>query len=128
MKINHIGIITGSIETDAAIYRALGYEELGEAVEDTVQNNKLLFLKNADSGEVLELIEPLNERSSVYSRPKGYAHICYEVGDIDGFVASFRKRRLGIVFTEKVSAPAFGGRSVVFAMLKNKTLVEFLET
>ena len=126
MRIHHIGIITKDIAADKELYASLGYSPCGEVVTDDIQNNRLLFMSN-ECGEVIELVEAANEKSSVYSLSKGYAHICYEVAEMDAFIDSFKKGRLGLIFTEKLRAPAINNRYIVFAMLKNGTLVEFVE-
>ncbi|MDR9770436.1 hypothetical protein [Acetomicrobium sp.] len=33
---------------------------------------------------------------------------------------------MGKIFTDKITAPAFNGRKVVFAILKNGTIIELL--
>lgn len=127
MKMHHIGIKTEDIARDVALYENLGYVSRGIA-DDGIQNNRIAFLKNPDSGEVIELIESMNPQSSVYNLSNGFLHICYEVEDLDAYLAMFRNNRLGVVFTEKIIAPALERRRVAFAYLKNKTMVEFLES
>jgi len=126
MKIHHIGIIVNSIEKEVELYTKLGYSVYGEIVSDEIQYNKILFLQMGN--EKIELIEPMDSRSSVHNLPKGYAHICYEVEDLDAYLDDFKEKRIGVVFTEKLTAPAIDNRSVVFAYLKNKSIVEFVET
>ncbi|MDR9770435.1 VOC family protein [Acetomicrobium sp.] len=82
MKVHHVGIVVKDIEKACLLYRGLGYVQVDSIIEDNVQHNRLLFLKN---GELLvELIEPINSSSPVYNpRNLGYHHICYEVEDLD---------------------------------------------
>lgn len=127
MKMHHLGIKTEDIVRDIALYEGLGYVSYG-ITNDGIQNNRVAFLKNPDSGEVIELIEPMNQRSSVYNLSDGFLHICYEVENLDAYLSMFKANRLGVVFTEKITAPALENRRVVFAYLKNKTMVEFLES
>jgi catechol 2,3-dioxygenase-like lactoylglutathione lyase family enzyme len=95
---------------------------------DEYQNNKLIFMKNVSDNEVIELIEPLNEKSTIYKCKKGYHHICYEVNALEDFLNEFKEKKVGIVFTQKIIAPAFGHKNIVFAYLKNGTIIEFLES
>lgn len=127
MRMHHIGIIVDSIAGETEIYKQLGYEAYGVVTEDPIQRLRLLFMKNCLSGELIELIESIDEKSTVHNLPKGYVHICYEVPDLDEFVQYFKKNKLGIIFTKKLSAPALEGRLIVFAYLKNRTIVEFVE-
>ena len=126
MKVHHTGIIVNSIDKEVELYKALGYSVYGDIVNDEIQCNKILFLQMGN--EKIELIEPMDSKSSVYNLPKGYAHICYEVKDLDAHINDFKEKRIGVVFTEKLTAPAIDNRAIVFAYLKNKTIVEFVET
>jgi len=104
MRIHHIGIIVKNIEHDADLYEKLGYKKDADIIYDENQSNKILFLKNNE--ETLELIEPINEKSTVYNLPVGYAHICYEVDDLDEYIKGFKEKKAGVVFTGKILAPA----------------------
>lgn len=125
MRVHHIGIISKNMEDDIKLYERLGYVQKDSVVVDEVQFNRIVFVSLFN--DTIELIEPIDERSSVYNLPAGYAHICYEVEDLDIFLKEFKNSRTGVIFTPKIVAPAFGGRHIVFAYLKNKTMVEFLE-
>jgi len=126
MRVHHIGIIVRNIEHDADVYEKLGYKKIGNVIFDENQHNKILFLSNNE--EQIELIEPIDERSTVKNLPTGYAHICYEVENLDEFIDNFKKNKTGVVFTGKIIAPAINNREVMFAYLKNKTIVEFIQS
>ncbi|MBC2580264.1 VOC family protein [Clostridium sp. DJ247] len=128
MKLNHIGIVIKNMEKSLVLYKKMGYILITDIIIDNIQNNKLVFLKNVLTGEKIELIQPINEKSTVFNSKCGYHHICYEVEDIDNYIKEFRKNKLGIVFTNKIIAPAFNNKMVIFVYLKNDTIVEFLET
>lgn len=128
MKLNHMGIVVKDIQKSLVIYQNIGYNLISSIIIDNIQNNKLIFLENILTREKIELIEPVNERSTVFNFKGGYHHLCYEVRNIDEFILDFRKNKLGIIFTSKITAPAFDNKNVIFAYLKNNTIVEFLET
>lgn len=126
MKVHHIGIVVKDIEKSCRLYQHLGYAKLSSVIEDDIQHNKLLFLKNGDL--LIELIEPIDSSSPVYNpRNLGYHHICYEVEDLDKAVSIFEDVGLGKVFTDKITAPAFCDRKIMFAILKDGSIIEFLE-
>ena len=127
MKTHHVGIIVDSIEKDTELYKKLGYQQIGEPVNDMNQFNRILFLTNSLDGSRIELIEALDDRSSVINLPQGYAHICYETEDLDAAIEDLKREKIGVVFTKILVAPAIDNRSVVFAYLKNKTIIEFVE-
>lgn len=126
MKVHHIGIISRSIENSQRIYEMLGYESSSYIVIDNVQHNRILFMRTDDDRQTIELIQPINETSSVYHFKEGYHHICYEVEHPDTFAEDFKKMRIGKIFTKAIQAPAIAGRMVLFACLTNGTFVEFL--
>lgn len=128
MKLNHIGIVVNDIEKSIKVYRELGYILKSEIHLDNVQNNKLVFLENIITGENIELIQSINEKSTIINSKEGYHHLCYEVKNINQFIDNFNSKKIGIIFTDKIKAPAFDNRNVIFAYLKNNTIVEFLET
>ena len=127
MKLHHIGIIVSSIEEESAIYGFLGYQKDGSITEDTVQNNRILFLWHPDSKECIELIEPMNQQSSVINLPKGLAHLCYQVDNLDTAIAHIHNNKIGKVFTQKLCAPAIGNSEIVFVYFKNKSIIELVE-
>lgn len=126
MRLHHTGVISQSIENDLSLYMALGYLQFGEIVVDSVQNNRLAFLKNNDES-MIELIEPFSENSSIKKATLGFHHICYETEDLDIEIENIRRLRLGTVFTDILLAPAFNNRRIVFIYLRTKLIIELLE-
>lgn len=123
-KVHHIGNVVADIIESISLYSKLGYEVMGSIIIDEVQNNKIVFLNNGEN--IIELIEPLNEKSSIKNL-RGYAHICYEVDDIEIAKNYILENELGIVFTEKLVAPAINNRSIIFIYLKNGNIIELIE-
>jgi len=127
VRLHHIGLIEHNLEKSHAIYQKLGFQEISEVIRDPLQHNKLLFLRNPESKEVLELIEPLNGQSPVFNAPDGYHHLCYEIENLAECAVKFKTDQIGKIFTKQIAAPAFQGRRIAFAYLKNGSLIEFLE-
>lgn len=125
MRIHHIGIVCCNIDKTVCLYERMGYALQGGIVNDSYQNNRIAFLNNGFP-PLLELVEPMDYTSTVANCNSGYHHICYEVEDKDDFVEIFRKLKIGKIFTEPFVAPAIKNKRVVFAYLRNKTLVEFI--
>ena len=124
MKVHHTGIIVKDLEKNVILYIKLGYDQVSDIVVDNVQQNRVVFLQNQN--HKIELIEPLNEKSSIYHFKEGYHHICYEVDDREAFLYDFKQLKIGKIFTKPMLAPAIGNREIVFACLTNGTFVEFL--
>ena len=126
MKINHVGIVVDNIESSINIYKSLGYTLKEDVIIDNIQKNIIGFLNSKDKLQTIELVQPLNDNSSVKNF-KGYHHICYEVRNLDETIESFNEKKIGIIFTKKITAPAFDNRQIIFAYLKNGNIIEFLE-
>lgn len=127
MNIHHIGIIVKDIEKEILLFEKLGYEKSSDLIVDDIQNNKIVFMKPRNNDQTIELLEPLNENSSIKNWKKGLHHICYEIDDFDNYINKFRSLNIGKVFTGKIDAPALNNRKVAFACLTNGNIVEFLE-
>lgn len=125
MKVHHIGIIVADIEKSIAIYLKLGYRLQKNIVVDNIQHNRVAFME-ADFSPSIELIEPINEFSSVKNFKKGYHHICYELEMSIEIGQKFKDMQVGKIFTKPIIAPAIGNRKVIFACLRNETFVEFI--
>ena len=124
MKVHHTGIIVKDLEKNVILYTKLGYDEVSNIVVDNVQQNRVIFLQNQN--HKIELLEPLNEKSSIYHFKEGYHHICYEVESPHSFMEDFKRLKIGKIFTKPMQAPAIDNRKIVFACLTNGAFVEFL--
>ena len=126
MHIHHVGIIVTDINESLLIFNHLGYQACEEVVEDYYQHNKILFLEDTEKSIKIEMIEPLDDESTVKRAKPGLHHICYEVMNEEEFYQEFKKRKIGKIFTSEYIAPAIGSRRVVFSYLRNDLLIEFL--
>lgn len=85
MKYDHLGVLTNSIKDSIEVYSLLGYTH-GDILIEDVQQVKICFLRN-DEGPTIELVEPLNEESSVNKllAKNGVTpyHSCFVTPDID---------------------------------------------
>lgn len=124
MKIHHIGMITKNIEKSLSIYEKLGFKKTTEIIQDYIQMNNILFINN--ESVTIELIEPINKESSIYNFKDGMHHICYEIGNIDKFINTFKNLEIGKIITKPIKAVAIENRSIVFGCLKNGEFIEFL--
>lgn len=113
-------------------FRGFGWILDGDIIEDKVRNVSLAFLKHYSSGEVLELVSPLNKKSPISNTlnlMKNVAvpyHICYEVRDIDRAINILKARKY--VLTDKAKpAMAFDDRRVAFMLNRDVGLIELLE-
>ena len=123
---HHIGVVVSNVEESGNIFESLGFEICSNVIVDMYQHNRILFLQNPKTLQKIELIEAMDEQSTVKSFKFGLHHICYEVDINQNFREVFRKLKIGKIFTPNIIAPALDNRNVMFAYLKNGILVEFL--
>lgn len=125
MKVHHLGLIVDDITKSINIYCKLNYHQVSDIIHDNQQNNLICFMKYEDQTQLLELIQPIDKTSSIYSFDNGYHHICYEIKK-KNFFKDFKKLKIGKIFSSPIIAPAIENKKVVFACLTNGTFVEFL--
>ena len=130
MKLDHIGIAVANLEKAAALYAdALGLEPAGPPVDDSIQQVRVQFWRRPGDSVSVELIQPLAATSPTARQADsggGFAHLCYQVEDIDGEVQAAWQRG-GIIVRNPVAASAFNNRRIAFVFFRDIGLVEFVE-
>lgn len=124
MKVHHIGIKVKNIDVDKKFFNLLGYSEYAEKIIDNIQHNIILFMTNGETQ--IELIQSCDSDSTVYNAKTGVHHICFSSNDIDGIVDLIQNKHYG----RKVYsgyAPAIEHKRIVFVLLVNSVLLEFVE-
>lgn len=124
MKVHHIGIKVSQLEKNIELYSKLGYHQVSPITVDEIQSNRIVFLQN--QFQCVELIEPLNEKSSIFHFKDGYHHICYEAEKDEDIIKAFKEAKIGKIFTKPIVAPALENRKVVFACLQNGIFIELI--
>ena len=124
MKEHHIGIKISQLEKNIELYSKLGYHQVSPITVDEIQSNRIVFLQN--QSQFIELIEPLNEKSSIFHFKDGYHHICYESEKDEDIIKAFKEAKIGKIFTKPLVAPALENREVVFACLQNGLFIELI--
>ena len=81
---------------------------------------------NSNYSPVIELIEPLSDKSSFYNFKEGYHHMCYEIDMKQDLMQNFKDMMVGKVFTNPIVTLALDNCKVVFTCLQNKAFVEFI--
>jgi methylmalonyl-CoA/ethylmalonyl-CoA epimerase len=114
MKLDHIGIVTNSIEEGLAVWRdALGLK-VDSTEEVTEQGVKLCMLAVGDTH--VELLEPLGADTSVgkflAKRGPGMHHIAIEVTDIHASLAELKSK--GARLIDETPRAGAGGCLVAF--------------
>lgn len=132
MRFHHVGYAVQSIRSylDDFMVPLFSPAEVSMSVSDPIQQVTVCFV-TMQGGTVIELVEPLGERSPVKdiigSSRGGVYHLCYEVDDLEATITQFRAKRC-LPLGKPVPATAFGGRRIVFMMTPQRDLLEFVES
>lgn len=127
-RFHHIGVATESIARDEAIYSQLGYQREAEEFTDPAQGVRGLFL--VGPGPRLELLEPLEGSTTLnpwLQAGSRLYHQAYEVDDLNASLEWARKELRAHILRPPMPSPAFGGRSVSFLILRNRSVIELVQ-
>ncbi|MFL7893796.1 MAG: methylmalonyl-CoA epimerase [Anaerolineales bacterium] len=127
-KINHIAIVVDHIEDSLSLWNILGLESGG--IRDVPQHeSRVAFLPLGDLE--IELVEPTSDSSGIArylaKHGPGLHHICIEVEDIDGVLATLEEKGIDLIYGKPQSSD--DGRKYAFIHPKsaNGVLVELYE-
>lgn len=126
-RFHHIGVATESIARDEAVYGRLGYRREGEEFVDAGQGVRGIFV--IGPGPRLELLEPHAGSTTLepwLAAGSRLYHQAYEVDDLDASLDFARKELRAHVLRPAMPSPAFGGRPVLFLMLRNRSVIELI--
>lgn len=123
LKFHHLGFVVKSLDNAISEWKNLGYCIVGNIFYDNIQNNKLIFMTNNDI--TIELLEPIDNTSSIYNAPYGFHHICFSVCD-KNFEKKFKELNIGKIYTKKILAPALNNAHICFAYLRLGVNLEFI--
>jgi methylmalonyl-CoA/ethylmalonyl-CoA epimerase len=127
---HHIGVVTHDIVQATKVYNVFGLKSiLSSSVKDFDRFIEIDIL-GKPGHPLVELIEPIDERSPVNRLLKQFGsncyHTCYEVDDLGESIEMLRKQQFVLV-CEPSSAVLFGHRQVAFLFQKYIGLVELLQ-
>jgi methylmalonyl-CoA/ethylmalonyl-CoA epimerase len=131
MRFHHVGYAVRDIRAylNEFLEPLFAPVSVGEPISDAIQQVTVCFV-TMRGGTVIELVEPLGEKSPINSiigsSRGGIYHLCYEVEDLDEQVRRFRAKRC-LALGKPVPAAAFEGRRIVFLMTPERDLIELVE-
>jgi methylmalonyl-CoA/ethylmalonyl-CoA epimerase len=127
MDFHHIGVACHDLAAESEAFGMLGYEPESEDFIDSRQGVRGRFL--VGPGPRLELLVGL-PGSSVLEPwlDKGikFYHQAFVVGSLEAGLRELRQKG-GRMVSAPVPAAAFGGRDIVFVMLRNLAMVELIQ-
>lgn len=101
-QINHVAIVVEDMQQSLTFWRdALGME-LHELRDVPAEASQIAFLPLA--GSEIELVQPTTEDSGIAKylakRGPGMHHVCLEVDDIDGMMATLKAKGVNLINEE----------------------------
>jgi len=124
LELHHIGYVVREI--DPATKRFPGLR-LAARLVDPLQNAELALFECG--GVFLEFIKPLGEGAFTWQFLNvvggGYHHLCFAVENLEEAQRYMHEGRLTKI-RGPMPAVLFGGKLVLFAMNRNKEIIEFL--
>lgn len=128
-RFHHIGIATESIERDETVYGHIGYRREGSVFTDAAQGVRGLFV--VGPGPRLELLEPYAGSTTLDPWVKAgirMYHLAFEVFDLGAALASARHDLNAHILRPPLPSEAFAGRVVSFLMLRNRSVIELIQS
>lgn len=129
LGIHHVALVVPVVEQALAFWRDTLGLPLHEIADFPEQSSRIAFLP-LGNGEV-ELVQPTVEDSGIarflQKRGPGIHHICFEVDDLDGMVATLKERNIRLLSEQPVRGG--GDRRMIFIHPEsaNGVLVELYE-
>ena len=127
-KINHVAIVVEDIDSALGFWRDVLGLALDHIEDVPSQASKVAFIPLGDSE--VELVEPIDPDSGLSKylekRGEGLHHLCLEVEDIEGMLASLKEKGARLINETPLELP---GRKMAFIHPKtaNGVLIELYE-
>jgi methylmalonyl-CoA/ethylmalonyl-CoA epimerase len=128
LTFHHVGIACRSIEDEKKYYQSLGYRQEGEFFTDPLQKISGIFMILGSMR--IELLEATVKDSPLHSFLNRGIHMYHQAflcPDLPGVIENFLLEG-AVLVVDPIPAVAFNGRKISFLMLRNKLLVELIET
>ena len=130
MKIDHICIAVKNIQDGIEYWnRVFGYKQMTQAVENSRQKVKVVFLSKEDS-IIIKLIEPLEGNKTLLTfvnRGGGFHHICFKCSDINMQCDEFKKKGL-LMLVPPQPGEAFNNHDIAFLLARYGLNIELIDT
>lgn len=130
MNIDHIGIVTKSIEKSIEQWtKTFGYTQATNLVKNSRQKVNVVFMKKSDSIEI-KLIEPSDETSPIYKfamRGGGLHHLCFKADKLKDSI-DFLKDNNCMLISQPQPGEAFENENIAFLLAANNLNIELIDT
>ena len=132
MQFHHIGYAVSNMDNSVRIMKELDYFQVSDRIKDSKRNIIITFMKKEGTGEIVELVAPIDERSPIsnlLNQRKGVGipyHICYEVKNISDTIQHLQNLKFMLI-NPPLAAVALENRRVAFLFKKDILIIYLLE-
>ncbi len=127
-SLHHIGIVVDNIENYLKNSFLSLHGNIVKDIYDKYQNARIVLI-SMESPVLIELIQPMNEKSFTYNFLKrngnSLHHLCFKTDNIKEIDSLFEKKKIKRI-TPFVEAPIFNNKKVTFGYTRNKNIIEIL--
>lgn len=126
-EFHHLGYATHSVQKELVQFAAIGYTQEGPSFADPLQGVSGCFITGA--GPRIELLESLPNAQVLTPWLEAgihFYHMAYLVDSMEEAMRWVVKQRARIT-THPLPSVAFSGSQIMFAMLRNRSLIELIE-
>jgi len=132
MKIHHLGIVIRNM-SEALLALGKSLDDVLEKVADHEQNNNLYFIHLPENNLWIELVEPMNEHSTVttFLKKNGMAfhHIGLQITDLAQIEESYGNRKGAFLLGGyNIFVRSFGGNLKTRFVFVNGLLLEYVQS
>jgi methylmalonyl-CoA/ethylmalonyl-CoA epimerase len=128
LELHHVGIACKSIMEEENFFLPLGYIREGEIFTDPIQKVRGLFMTQGTTR--MELLEPISIDSPINTFIQREIKMCHQAFFCQDLLktTNFFWEQGAYIVVQPVTNLAFNGRKVSFLKLKNKMLIELIES
>jgi methylmalonyl-CoA/ethylmalonyl-CoA epimerase len=126
-EFHHLGYATHSVQKELVQFTAIGYIQEGPSFADPMQGVSGCFITGA--GPRIELLESLPDAQILTPWLEAgihFYHMAYLVDSMEEAMRWVVKQRARVT-TPPLPSVAFSGSKIMFAMLRNRSLIELIE-
>ena len=140
IRLDHIGFVTSSIKDYLEVFRALGFKEITEPVENPRQKVTASFVRVGEKDDdYVEILEPAGDATPISNfltkRGGGLHHLCFAVDDLEGTCDDLSKKGFKMIvppedceaYDENLKRDCKNVSRTAFFIMADRFLVELIK-
>ena len=140
IRLDHIGFVTGNIREYLEVFRALGFKEMTEAVENPRQKVTASFVRvGQEDNAYVEILEPAGDATPISNflkkRGAGLHHLCFAVDNLEATCEDLTKKGFNMIvppenceaYDQNLKRESKNASRTAFFIMADRFLVELIE-